>query len=268
MFTREPPPFSFDLTVVSDQLAFVWDAQWYPVTGVGKVDFTADVRNVTVVGTSAGVSIKPAIQYATTRTDRPGTGGVISDGVAITGNDLKHYQQTLAGSGEFFFRRGIGYQLTGGTFARAQGLLYTAFNTLGQVLPAQEIVFQPLNVTAAVSVFPLGGGRAIPAQGVSAAKLVAITMGNLNNTLQWQVAGRAFNDQLARGNWTLLEGTSWRTPAAGDDGANTGEVELATNLSLASKQWVELGLAVRKAADTDPVSRVTFHIVPALKYTT
>ncbi|HND34727.1 MAG TPA: hypothetical protein PLA94_32210, partial [Myxococcota bacterium] len=55
--------------------AFLWDPQWYPSTGVATVDFLADVAIIDAVGGGAGVSLKPAMQFAATRIDRPANMG-------------------------------------------------------------------------------------------------------------------------------------------------------------------------------------------------
>jgi hypothetical protein len=83
-FLREPPPLAIDVVAYSTEDAFWWDTQWYPSSGVENIDFLADVSHV-VLGTSAAISLKPAIQFAATRTDRPVDGGNrISAGTAIT----------------------------------------------------------------------------------------------------------------------------------------------------------------------------------------
>jgi hypothetical protein len=263
VITREVPAMSFDLTITNSDNAFIWDPQWQASTGVPKIDLTADVRNVTL-GTGAAVALKPAVQLAAVRTDRPDDGTIVT-GNDITGADLKHFQHSLSGQAQkFYFRRGMAYRLTAGSFARAQGLLYMAWPCFGRVLTAEKIVFNPTNDTNVPSVFPLGGGLPIPAVGVSTAKLVVFGMGNLNNTLEVRLMGRAFNDPLARGAWidTL---DSWRQTSTPNFFFNTGDVNL-TDLALASNQWFELAVALRKAQGGDANSRVDLHVVPALVY--
>lgn len=70
---REPSPLAFDLNVYSTEQAFLWDPQWHSCTGVPGIDFTADVRNVTL-GAGAAISLKPALQFAQVRTERPDDG--------------------------------------------------------------------------------------------------------------------------------------------------------------------------------------------------
>jgi hypothetical protein len=262
MMATEPAPFPFDLTITNSDQAFVWSRQWFACTGVPAADLTADVRNV-VLGTGAAVSLKPAIQFATTRTDRPDDGALIVNGTAITANDLRHYGETLSTGAKFYFRHGMGYKLTAGAFARAQGVLYAAFTSYGSVLPGVEIVFQPTNDTNAVSYFPLFS-KPVPTNRIDVAKAVVFGMGNLTTTMDWRLAGRAFNDPLARGAWTDL-GAGWNTPQLVDFDANTTELGLS-GLSLSTKQWMELALAVRKTTGGDTNSRVIFQVIPALEY--
>ena len=105
----------------------------------------------------------------------------------------------LSTGSTFYFRRGLGYQLTAGSFARAQGVLYAAFRVRGELLAPERIVFNPTNDTNAVSYFPLGGGKPVACNGIDSAKLLVFGMGNANTAMEWRVAARAFNDPLARG---------------------------------------------------------------------
>lgn len=257
---NELSPWSMEVIALSTSLAFLWDPQWYACTGVTSVDFLADVRNLG----GANLILKPAIQYAAVRTDRPGAGAVITAGSDITGAGAYSFKETLSGGTQFFFRRGIGYKLdTGGTFARAEVMVHTAFRSCGKVFPPREIVFNPLNSSADVSVFPLTG--VFPVAGVSKAKCAVVGLDNANGAMDWRIFGRAFNDKLARGGWTPL-GPSWYQPAAGDfTPVNTGEIDLGP-LSLSSNHWVELAFAVQKGAGTDANSRCIFHVATALKY--
>lgn len=260
---RELSALQFDLNIYSADQAFFWDSTWHASMGVPDIDFTADVRNV-VLGSGAAVSLKPALQFAATRTDRPDDGATITAGSAITAASLTHYLETLSAGAKFFFRRGMGFKLTAGSFARAQGVLYTAFRPRGMVLSAEEIVFNPTNDTNAVSYFPLGGGKPIPCNGVDSAKLALFGMGSLTTTMDWRLAARAFNDPLARGTWTDL-GAGWNTPQTADFEGNTTDLALS-GLSPTTKQWLELALAVRKTSGGDTNSRCIFHVIPALKY--
>lgn len=260
---QTPPPFAFEVVAYSTEQAYVWSPQWHAVTGVADIDLLTDVRNV-VLGASAGISIKPALQFAPTRTDRPGGGALITAGSAITAASLTHYLETISASDQFFFRWGVGYKLTAGSFARAQGLLYPAFRSKGLILPAEEIVFNPTNDTNAVSYFPLGGGRPLPTNGVDSAKVVVFGMGNLTTTMDIRLAARVFDDPLARGAWTDL-GSGWHTPDTQEFEANPGNISLSS-LSPTTKHYLELAFAVRKTSGGDTNSRCIFHIIPALTY--
>lgn len=260
--TRDLPPWAFEVMATSGEEMLIWEPSWHPVTGVSVVDFTPDVKNITL-GAMAAIAMKPAVQYAAVRTDRPGVGAAISAGSPITANGVTHFEETLSGATQFFFRRGWSYELTAGSFARAEVLLYTSFRSCGHIFPTKEIAFNPTNDTNVPSYFPAAGP--FSAVGVDKAKFAVIGMDNLNTDLEWRMAGRAFNDPLARGPWTDLE-SAWNAPGSGDFSANTGEVDLS-GLSLGSNHWMELALAVRKGSGGDPNSRCLFHVIPAIKYT-
>lgn len=260
---RELTPFHFDISIYSSELSFLMDRQWEPVTGVPDVSLLIDVRNL-VLGSGAAVALKPALQLAPTRTDRADDAALITAGSAVTTNGLTSFVETLSAGSKAFFRRGLGFRLTAGSFARAQGIVYTAYRSNGLIMPAEEIVFNPTNDTNAVSYFPLGGGRPIPTNGVDKAKLLIFGMGNATTTMGWRLAARAFNDPLARGAWVDLD-TGWNVPQTADFEANTGELPF-TGITMANYQWFELALAVRKTSNGDTNSRCIFHVVPALKY--
>ena len=71
------------------------------------------------------------------RTDRPDAGAIIA-GTAMSTATATHYLATLAGSTQFWFRRGVAYRLTAGTKVSAQALLYTAFRSCGTIFPARR----------------------------------------------------------------------------------------------------------------------------------
>lgn len=260
---RELQPLPFDICAYSAEQAFLWDNQWVPCMGVADVDFALDARNVVVGAGPAAISLKPAIQFAVARVDRPDDGSLITAGSAVTAAGVTHYNETLSGGGKFFWRRGLGYKLTAGSFARAQGLLYAGFRNQGLILPAEEVVFQPTNDSNQASIFPLGGGRPLLVARVSKAKLAVVGMGNLTTTMNWQLAARAFNDPLGRGDWTILGSAS--TPNQVNFEGNTSEVSF-TGITLANFFWLELGLAVFKTSGGDTNSRCVFHVLPALSY--
>jgi hypothetical protein len=250
-----------DLMITNADEMLTWEEQWQPSVGVSKVDFLADVRNLQA-GAGGAVALKPAIQFAEVRTDRPGTGAAITAGAVITASGLTHYTETLSASSQFFFRRGWSYKLTAGSFARVSLLQYTSYRGCGKVFAPRELVMNPTNSTDDVSYFSTTGPFA--AVGVDKARYAIIGQDNANAKLEYRVAGRAFNDPKARGAWTNL-GAGWTNPAAGDFVHNTGDTSLS-GLSLASYQWGELALAVRKQTSGDPNSRCTFQIIPALTY--
>ncbi|HNH46853.1 MAG TPA: hypothetical protein PKY30_07435, partial [Myxococcota bacterium] len=236
----------------------------YPSTGVATVDFLADVAIIDAVGGGAGVSLKPAMQFAATRIDRPANmGSRISNGSDITSTTRTHFQETLSAGDKFFFRRGFAYKLTGGSIARIHGTLYTAWRAKAELLPPVEIVFNPTNDTAAVSYFPLG--RILPCNGVTAIKLAGHSLDNLSNTTDCRPAIRIFNDLWARGGWTDLG--SWNEVSAGDNSFNSDEISLAgLDPASTTAQFLELALAVRKSTNEDPNSRCIFQVMPAVLY--
>lgn len=259
--TTELNPLTFDVTIHSTEQGYVWDRQWRPCMGVSTLDLLADIQDIHF-GAGATLSLKPAIQLAATRSDRPDPGNLIS-GTPVTAAGQTHFQESLSASSKFYFRVGVGYALTAGSFAQVQGTLYTAFNANGRTFPATEIDFNPTNDTTDVSYFPLGGGKPIPVGGVDKARAVIFGMGNANNTMDYRIAGRVFNDPLSRGTWTDLE-SGWATPSTGDFNRNTGDIDLS-GLSPSGKQWLELALAVRKNSGGN--ARCGFVVVHALSYT-
>ncbi len=257
------PTFKKKVTILTTDDEFHWDESgWNYSTGVATVDFLADLRN-TVLGTSAAISVKPAIQFAQVRTDRPHAGAVITAGSVITGDGLTHYLETLSAGSKFWWRRGLRTKLAAGSFAQTEIELHTAFRSCGTHFPTREIEIFPFN-TLAASVRYIPITSVLDTSGVNVAKGAIVVLDNANNKLDFRLAGRAFNDPLARGAWVDLE-AGWSTPPAGDSVANTGEVSLS-GLSLSSNQFMELGVATRKDVDGSANSRCILHITPAIKY--
>lgn len=265
-FVREPPPLSFEVTALSSEEMVMWEPRWDTTTGVTSVNLLLDVQTITL-GTAAGIEVKPALQLASVRTDRPSAGGAISTGSWATAAGRTQYAHTLSAiTDRFFFRRGVAYKLTAGSVARAQGLLHGSWQNRGLVLAPDEFMVQPNNDSTAFSVFPLGGGKPAPAIGVDKAKSIVIGMGNANTDLEWQLAARVFNDPLARGDWSLIEAGGWRATSTTNFEVNTDE-QAFTGLTISGFQWIETGIAVRKGSANDPNSRCQFFATGALTYT-
>lgn len=260
--TQELPTWIVDLVITSQEESFIWERTWYPVSGVGSIDFTTDVRN-RVLGSGAAMAIKPSLQLAIVRTDRPDAGAAITAGSVIPAEGLTHFEETVSGSAKAFFRRGWSFKLTAGSYARCETLMHTSFRSCAKIFPVKEIEIEPNNGTAAYHFVSLSGVMA--AHGVDSAKIMAILHDNLNNALEWRLAGRGFNDPNSRGAWVLLE-TGWRSTTAGDSSDNTGEVPVATPLSLTTNHFVELGLAWRKSTDGATNSRCLMQILFAVLY--
>jgi hypothetical protein len=63
---------------------------WNPSTCVAAVDFTVVLQRP-FLGEGAAVALKPALQFASTRTDRPDEAAVISAGNDITAPGVVHF---------------------------------------------------------------------------------------------------------------------------------------------------------------------------------
>jgi len=260
----ELKPMPFSISAYSTEWSYLMDPDWYPSTGVPELESLLDLRNV-AVGSGAAIAVKPAIQFAPTRIDRPDAAALIGNGNPLTGNNLGKYVEGLSAASQFYFRRGLAYRVSAGSFARAEGRLYNAFRPLGMILPAEQIVFNPWNDVTDYAVFPLNRGRPIPTNRVDKAKLAVFWMGNANTTMAWRVAVRAFNDPMARGTWTLLQ-SDYFFPSTVDGDANTGEISLS-GITLANYMWVELAFVVRKVQNSDANSKVIFNVIPAFTLT-
>jgi hypothetical protein len=254
-------PMTTSLVITNSIEAFLWDSPYYVLTGISLMDLTCDIRNLTL-GSGAAVAIKPALQFAPVRTDRPDAGAAITVGTVMTGNGVAHYEETISAPTKYYVRRGLSYRLTAGSFAQADIMLGASWIQAGLVGQSRQIDVMPTNSTAAVSYFSLL--PTMVAVGVSKLKYALIGLDNLNNKMQFRAAGRAFNDPMARGSWIDLE-TGWNTPAAGDFTFISGEVDLS-GLSLNANHLVEFALGVRKSADGEANSRVNLTIFPSILF--
>ena len=93
--TKELSAWPATLVITHSDEAFLWEPRWQASTGVGSLDLTADVRNL-VLGSGAAVSLKPAVQLAQVRTDRPDAGAAITAGSVITESGATHFRETLS----------------------------------------------------------------------------------------------------------------------------------------------------------------------------
>jgi len=228
-------------------------------------------------GPGAAVALKPALQLAAVRTDRPDAGAAITAGSDITANGATHFRETPSMASKFWFRRSLSYKLTSGSFASCEVQLSTAFKQCAQLLPPVEVVFNPLNSTVDISCFPLS--RVLTSNSADKTKAAVIIMDNATSTLDWRppcrrgqsaalgsgLFGRAFNDPMAPGSWTAL-GSAWNAPQSGDTDLNTGELDIATALSLSSNQWFQLALAIRKGSAGEANCGAILHLIPAIIY--
>jgi hypothetical protein len=92
-----------NLAITSTTAAYLRDLAWYAVMGVDTIDFMADLRNATLPG-GATFAVKPALQFAAIRSDRPDAGAAIGNGSDITTNSATHFGTTPVGK-QFALRR-------------------------------------------------------------------------------------------------------------------------------------------------------------------
>lgn len=254
-------PYTQSLVITSTVETFLFENAWYPQAGISLIDLTCDLRNL-ILGSGAAVAIKPALQLAPVRTDRPDGGAAITAGSVMTANGAVHYGETISAASKYWVRRGYSYRLTAGSFAQVDATLFTSWLQAALIGATRQIEISPNNGTATVSYYSMLPTMA--AVGVSKLKYAVVGVDNANDKLQIRAAGRAFNDPMARGAWTNLEST-WNTPPAGDFNFISGEVDLS-GLSLGSYQFVEFALAARKSADGDPNSRVSMTVYPSVLF--
>lgn len=262
----EMPEFHFDLNLTTSQESKFFESSWWSSIGVRELGLLMDLRNVEA-GTGGGaIDILPALQFATTRTDRPDAGAVVSSGSPAwaTSADLYRYLEDLTGkTGKAFFRRGVIAKLNSTGFVRARGILYGSYRQLADVLPPEEIVLNPTNDNTMVSVFPLGRGRRFSTVGVDKLRYVVHGMGNdTGSSLSLQPYVRFYNDPLARGVFVAAGSAAAQTTVT--FAYNTDDISLA-GLSMSSYQWMELGFGVWKTAGT--ASRCVLHVSAAVTYT-
>lgn len=255
---------------MSGATSYAFVDAWLPRLFCGTWDFNLDVRALET-GSGATLSVKPALQHAPVRGERPDQPAVIGAGNAATSAGILHYVESPA-SLEYkgLFRFGIGYWLSAlGSvpFGRAEVILTASWRPLGKLLPAEEVVVNPTNDSTEWSIFPLNRGKPIPARSLDLANAIVIGQGNLTSTMEYWLYVRAFNDPMARGDWTsmALGSNGPQTPSVGNFEVNLGNVAFPAGISLSSYQWVELALGVRRASGNN--SRCIFHVLPSVKYT-
>jgi hypothetical protein len=270
---RESSPFDFDLPIYSVSYLYLMMRQWHIVSGMDVVDFNLSLQSLAATGgTTPGVSLRPALQYAAVRTDRPDAPFELAVGTAdATAVGNFHFQETLVAATalqKFWVRGGIASKLTAvsGTplAGRAMGAITMAHRSLGELLPADELVVGPYPAsTSDKFVHPLGGGRPNLATHIAGVRFAMVGIGaSSSGTITLQPMARFYNDPMARGDWTAI-GTSV-SPTGTDFAVAPAATEVTfAGFTTTDYQYFDLAMAVWKSATP---SRLILRVNTALRY--
>lgn len=251
--------------------------QWHIVSGMEVVDFNLLLQSIAATGgTAPGVALRPCLQYAPIRADRPDDPFALAvataDVTSLTPSPYYHFQETLVtatANTKFLVRGGISAKLTTtsgtATLGRAMGTLSMNWRSLGVLLPQDELDIGPFPAsTTDKLVFPLGGGAPNIASKIAGVRFAMYGTGaSPSGGITLQPMARFYNDPNARGDWTLI-GTSV-TPTGADWGLAPPATEVTfAGFTTTNYQYFDLAMAVWKSA-TD--ARAVVYVNTALRYT-
>lgn len=241
-----PGPKGLRLTANSTTDAFFPTTAWMPALDLEGWQFNLMIRGLT-----GSFRARPGYQVATVRPENPTDPFAV--GTATSTEGFTRFSTTAADfQDRFFWRPGIMYSCSAGSFGQADVQLETQVQTKADMLGTKRIEVQPYNDSnSTVAMFPVTGW--FPTVRLDFVKAAIIVQNNLNNTMQNQLHIRWANDVGAPStNWNAIE-AGWNTPVSENSERNTGRLGASPSYNFA-----QLGLGVQKTSGTP--NRATIHV--------
>jgi hypothetical protein len=231
---------------------------WRSSTGIDAADFNVNVQSL--VG---DIEVKPGLQFAAVRTDKPDGAAAIGAGSYTSATGFVHYRENISAAGKFFVRPVLFYRIksTGSGLGQAQLEMEVIWKSCGAVIGAQTILIQPfMDLTTDLSYFPITDYQ--PTLGMDKVKAAILYIDPMNANYEDQLAMRTCKDRSAPNSWQLVEG-AYNAGSASNAERNTGEYSAPTGAAVATNPLFQLGLAVRRTGSGNP--RVTIRAAGAVR---
>jgi hypothetical protein len=258
---RTPNRLRRSLVIARPVETFFPASEWMPMTGVTAVDFL-----LKLVSTTGGGEVKPGLQIARTRTDKPDPGRAITDGRFVDAVDLHHYREEPGLSDGAFLRFGFVGHLR--SAARGQCAVElemdVAVKMCGEVLGTKTVEVQPFaGGDDDVAVAPITDWS--PTVGVHRLKAVFVLLDNHNDALEYQLVARAACDRMAPDGWVAVEEDFSNAPR-GNSERTTGELPVPDAARFVDRSVYQLGLEYRRRAGSERGPRCIVHTLAHCRY--
>lgn len=261
---RTPNRLRRSLLLTSTTETFFPTSEWMPLTGLTAVDFLLNLMSAIGPG-----EVKPGVQIARTRTDKPDPGQAIAAGNFVDTVGLHHFREVPDLAHGAFVRFGFVGRLRRG--ARGQSTVEVemdvAAKLCGEVLGTKTVEVQPFAIGPDEDdavIVPITDWS--PTVGVDRLKAVFVLLDNHNDALAYRLVVRGALDRMAPDPWVSVEGKAWTHAAVGSSERNTGEQAVPVAARFADRSLFQLGLAYRRKQGSQRNPRCIIHALAHCRY--
>jgi hypothetical protein len=256
---RQPHRLRRSLLLASPAEAFFPASEWMPLTGITAVDFL--LRLVSRAGEG---EVKPGIQIARARADKPDPGHAIAAGAFVDTVDLHHFRERPELTQGAFVRFGFVGRLRKGSHRQStlEVEMDVAIQACGEVLGTKTVEVQPFATDSDEAVVPITDWS--PTVGVERLKAVFVLLDNHTDSFEYRLVVRSAKDRMEPDPWVAAEG--WDRPEAGNSERNTGELLVPEAACFLDRSLFQLGLAFRKTAGASRGPRCLVHTLSHCRY--
>lgn len=258
---RSPNRLRRSLLLLTTAETFFPASEWIPVTGMTAIDFL-----LRVVSNAGRGEVKPGLQVARSRTDKPDPGDPIGVGAFVETVDLHHFREHPDLAGAAFVRFGFVGRLRKG--GRGQSSVEVemdvAIKTCGEVLGTKTVEVQPFATGSEDDEAVVAVTDWSHTVGVEAVKAVFVLLDNHSDSLEYRLVVRAALDRMEPDPWVAVE--EWSRPAPGNSERNTGELRVPEEARFDERSLFQLGLAFRKRKGGERSPRCMVHTLTHCRY--
>jgi hypothetical protein len=260
---RTPHRLRRSLVLSSPEELFFPASEWMPATGITQLDLLLNLASLAGQG-----EVKPGVQRARARTDKPEPGEAIEAGAYVDTIGLHHFRESWVFSDAAFVRFGFMGRLPNGSCGQsaAEVEMDVAVKLCGEVLGTKTVEIQPFVADKdQPAIVPITDWS--PTIGVESVKAVFVLLDNQQDALEYQLVVRTAKDRMEPDAWVLVEGKSWSCPPAGNSERNTGELRVPAEARFEQRSLFQLGLAWRKRSGAQGSPRCLVHTLSHCRYT-
>lgn len=238
-------------------------SEWQLGIGVDDLMLVIKRKSVQTAGTAPVFNVKPAIQIALVRPDDPGNWVVISNLGPYTGpgeSNTAVINISALTTGNFFFRVGVSYYLSGTTPTSGQAdvEVEAVYTQCGSLIGSMTQELQAFNTSTNSFVAITGWVLAMDAQQVCAAYIVSNLVNNFRCRLVYRTADTSTQVTSA---WLDIAGGLTYVSANGE--TTTAD----QTLSITTAMYVQFGLAFSQSTPGAAPGQATVSTAVAVRRT-